>query len=97
MATHNVNTFTHRVVTDAFLSTAEPHLRKLFPELTPSVTRSVISTVTCVKSSEFVALSTHRNYLANAKRILGVGSISELRNVVLIRLFMYLLSTHQHL
>lgn len=91
------NTQHHRAATDAFLVMAEPHLGKLFPELSPHLIRAVISTVTCTNGSEFVSLNTHRNYLARAREILGVENTNELRSVTLIRLFMYFLSLQQSL
>jgi len=96
MATHHtITSSSHRAATNALRDMATPQLEKLFPELSPALIGAVVSAVTCVSGSEFVALSTQRNYLARAKSIIGVETIGELRNVVLTRLFLHMLSVWQ--
>lgn len=96
MATHHTTTSpSHRAATAALRDIATPQLKKIFPELSPALISAVVSAVTCVSGSEFVSLNTQRAYLERAKSILGIESTSELRNVVLTRVFLYMLSIWQ--
>ena len=92
MATHHhITSSSHHVVTNMLRDLALPQLEVIFPELPPRLINAVVCVVTCIKDSPFVAPGTQRNQLAEAKKILDVTSTFELRNVVLTRIFLYLL------